>query len=104
MQVQLKMEGGLAYIPGLSKPIMIGSETLSTQETAKLKQLLDTAHFFDLPSVIGTPAPGAADYRQYIITVDEDGKHHTVRMVEPIEDPNLQALLTYLKTWRQTIR
>src|SRR5690242_16076545 len=100
MQVQLQMEGGFAYIPGLSKPIIIGSETLSTQEIDKLKQLLDNAHFFDLPAVIGTPRPGAADYRRYTLTVDDENRHHTVQMSDPIEDPNLQALLTYLKARR----
>ena len=101
MQVQLQTEGGFAYIPGLSKPITIGSESLPVQEVNKLKQLLDTAHFFDLPPVIGTPRPGAADYRRYTITVDDGSRHHSVQMTDPIKDPNLQALLAYLKTWRR---
>jgi len=101
MQVQLQMEGGFAYMPGLSRPITIGSETLSTQEIDKLRQLVDTAHFFDLPPVIGTPRRGAADYRRYIITVDDCHKRHTIQMTDPVEDPNLLALLTYLQTWRR---
>lgn len=101
MQVQLQTEGGFASIPGLSKPITIRSETLSTQEIDKLKQLLDTVHFFDLPSVIGKPRPGAADFRRYIITVDDGNRHHEVQMTDPIEDSNLHALLTYLKTWKR---
>jgi hypothetical protein len=101
MQVQLQMEGGFAFFPGLSKPITINSETLSTQQSEKLKQLLETAHFFDLPPVIGTPGPGAADYRRYTITVDDGSRHHTVQMTDPIKDPNLQALLNCLKTWQR---
>jgi hypothetical protein len=100
MRIQLKIEGGLAYFPGLSKPITIDSNALPPQEADKLKQLLDAAHFFDLPPVLNAPAPGAADYRTYTITVDDDNKHHTVQMTDPVEDPNLQALLTYLKTHR----
>jgi hypothetical protein len=102
MRVQLKMEGGLAYFPGLSKPITIDTDALPAEEVDKLKQLLNAAHFFDLPSVINTAAPGAADYHQYTLTVDDDSKHHTVRLTDPIGDSNLQALLTYLKTWRPT--
>jgi hypothetical protein len=98
------MEGGLAFIPGLSKPITINSETLPNQETDKLKQLLNTAHFFELPPVIGTPGAGAADYRRYTITVDDGNRHHTVQMTDPVKDPHLQALLTYLKTWRRNPR
>jgi hypothetical protein len=99
MRIQLKIEGGLAYFPGLSKPIKIESNELPDQEANKLKQLLDAAHFFDLPPVLNAPAPGAADYHQYTITVDDDNKHYTVQMTDPIE-PNLQALLSYLKTKR----
>ena|SRR5579859_7679041 len=104
MQVQLQTEGGFAYIPGLSKPITIGSETLSTQEIDKLKQLLDTVDFFRLPPVIGRPKLGAADYHRYIITVDDGSRHNQVEMTDPIEDPNLNALLNYLKTWKRAPR
>ncbi len=100
MRVQLNIEGGLAYFPGLNKPITIDSNALPPQEANKLKQLLDGAHFFDLPPVMNTPAPGAADYRKYTITVDDDSKHHTVQLIEPVQDPNLQALLTHLKTYK----
>jgi hypothetical protein len=101
MRIQFKMEGGIAYFPGLSKPTTIDSDELPNQESDELKRMLNAARFFDLPAVIGTPAPGAADYRQYTITVEDDGKQHAVRLTDPIEDPNLQALVTYLKTLRQ---
>lgn len=100
MRIQLKIEGGLAYFPGLSSPITIDGNALPPQEADKLKQLLDAVHFFDLPPVLNVPAPGAADYHQYTITVDDDSKHHTVQMTDPIEEPNLQALLAHLKTHR----
>jgi hypothetical protein len=102
VQIQFKMEGGLAYFPGLSKPITIDSDELPKQESDELKRLVNATHFFDLPTVIGSPAGGAADYRQYTITIKDNGKQHTVRLTDPIEDPNLQALLTYLKTRRPT--
>jgi len=100
VRIQLKMEGGIAYFPGLSKPITIDSDELPKQESDELKRLVNATHFFDLPTVIGSPPRGAADYRQYTITIEDDGKQHTVRLTDPIEDPNLQALLTYLKTRR----
>ena len=100
MRIQLKIKNGLTYFPDLSKPITIDGNALPPKEADKLKQLLDAAHFFDLPPVLNAPAPGAADYYQYTITVDDDSKHHTVQMTDPIEEPNLQALLNYLKTRR----
>ena len=100
MRIQFKMEGGIAYFPGLSKPITIDSDELPKQESDELKGLVNATHFFDLPTVIGSPPPGAADYRQYTITIEDDGKQHTVRLTDPIQDPNLQTLVTYLKTRR----
>ncbi|MGZ3630324.1 MAG: protealysin inhibitor emfourin [Ktedonobacteraceae bacterium] len=100
MWIQFKMEGGLAYFLGLSKPTMIESDELPKQEADELKRLIDAAHFFDLPAEIVSPPRGAADYRQYTITIEDDRKQHTVRLTDPIADPNLQALLTYLKTRR----
>ena len=102
MRIQFKMEGGIAYFPGLIKPITIDSDELPKQESDELKRLVNATRFFDLPTVIGTPLPGAADYRQYTITLEDNGKQHSVRLTDPIEDPNLQALLTYLKTRRPT--
>jgi hypothetical protein len=101
MRIQFKMEGGIAYFPGLSKPITIDSAELPKQEADELKRLVNATHFFALPTVMGSPPRGAADYRQYTITIEDEGKQHTVRLTDPIGDPNLQALLTYLKTRRQ---
>jgi hypothetical protein len=102
MQIQFKMEGGIAYFPGLSKPITIDSDTLPRQESDELKRLVNATRFFDLPTTMSLLSPGAADYRQYTITIEDNGKQHTVRLTDPIEDTNLQALLTYLKTRRPT--
>jgi hypothetical protein len=100
MKIQLKIDGGLAYFPGLNKPILIDTNAVPAEEADKLKQLLNAAHFFQLPPVLNVPAPGAADYHRYTITVDDGSQHHTVQMTDPIEEPNLQALLSYLKTHR----
>ena len=102
MRIQFKMEGGIAYFPGLSKPITIDSDQLPKQESDELKRLVDATHFFALPAVMGSPSPGAADYRQYTITIQDEGKQHTVHVTDLIEDPNLQALLTYLRARRST--
>ena len=100
MRIQLKIEGGIAFFPGLSKPIMIDSDQLPQQESDELKRLVNATRFFDLPTAMGSPSPGAADYRQYTITIQDEGKQHTVHLTDLIEDPDLQALLTYLKARR----
>jgi len=98
MRIEYKIEGGVAYFPGLRKPVVIDSEDLTEEEGTELERLIDKADFFDLPGLVGTIPQGAADYRQYIVTVENGKRRHTVRLTDPIENADLQALLNYLNT------
>jgi hypothetical protein len=96
MRVEFTTEGGIAFFPGLSKPVTIDTEQLPEIEARELKELVDTAHFFDRPTQAGTLAHGAADFRKYTITVEEGGRRHTVRLTDPVEDGDLQNLIKFL--------
>ena len=96
MQIEFKMDGGMAYLPGLSKPASINSDDLPASEAAELERLVDAAHFFDLPAARRS-LPKAADYRQYTISITESKRQHTVRLSDPIQDANVQALVNCLK-------
>ena len=98
MRIQFEMEGGLAYFPGLAKPIVIDTDQLSDQAAMEIEKIVAQANFFALSKTVGKPAPGAADYRQYTITIQDGKKSHTVTTFDPIQDPKLQALVQYLQT------
>jgi hypothetical protein len=101
MKVQFQMSGGLAYFPGLAKPITIDP----AQDAATLAQQVNAADFFNLPAQANTPTPRGADYQSYTITIDDGQRRHTVQVTEPITDPNLQALVEHLRLLAvQTIR
>jgi hypothetical protein len=95
MHVQFKTEGGFAYLPGLSKPVTIDTDGLSPEEAGKLERLVEAAGFFELPATPEPPREGA-DFRTYTISISSSGRGHTVRIVEPVENPQLQALVDYL--------
>jgi hypothetical protein len=97
MRVELKVEGGLAYLPGLKKPITVDSGKLSKTDSDTLKKLVDAAEFFDLPQTMNKPAPGAADYQQYIITVEAGKRHHTVQAVDPVDSTALLDLIDFVR-------
>ena len=101
MRIVFTTEGGLAFFPGLLKPTVIDSHDLTAAEAARLERLLDSAHFFELPEDSRALRRGAADYRQYTITVDNGARHHTVRLADPVESPDLQALLDFFRTHAQ---
>lgn len=102
MRVQLKITGGVSYFPGLSQPVVIDSDALPDDQAERLNHLLEQVHFFSLPPVVNTPAPGAADYRQYTITVDDGDRHHVVQATDPVENPELQALLDFLRKQKKS--
>lgn len=97
MRIYFKTEGGIAYFPGLSKPVIIDSNELPAEEARELEQLVSAARFFDLPTVVGAPPRGAADYHRYTIKVEDGRRSHTVQLSALVKDPQIQVLLDYLR-------
>ena len=93
LAITLKAEGGLAYLPGLQRPTTLDTAHLPAADARTLEDLVRRADFFALPPAVGHPRPGAADVRTFEITVRDGDRTHTVRAVEPIEDPALDALI-----------
>jgi hypothetical protein len=104
MRVQFAMEGGIAYFPGLSQPVVIDSATLAPEEADELQQLVNATRFFTLPTRIGAPPPGAADYRQYTVSIEDGERAHTIRLHDPIADPELQKLIRFLQIKARNLR
>jgi emfourin len=98
MRVQFTVEGGIAAFPGLSKPVTIDSDAMPEADASRLRQLVDAARFFDLPAASAAARRGAADYRQYTITVQDGRQRHTLRLADPVESPDLQALVDFLQS------
>lgn len=93
MRIELKREGGPAYFPGLARPRVVDLTSLPPEQAEALRHSVQTARFFELPPIVGTLAPGAADARRFTLTVEEEGRRHTVQFIEPVEDPRLHDLL-----------
>ncbi len=102
MRMQVHIDGGIAYFPGLAKPIVLDTATLSAQDAEELKRLIAAARFFELPASIGQQPARGADYRRYTITVDDGSAHHTVEFTDPITDPHLEALITFAQKHRSS--
>ena len=98
MRIQLKIEGGVAYFPGLNKPRVIDSADLPAAEAKHLRQLVDAAGIFEQSAGSPTLPKGAADYRQYTITVEDGRRQRTIRLADPIANPDIEALVEYLRS------
>jgi hypothetical protein len=89
------MEGGFVYLPP-SEPVTIDTDDLPVEEANELERLIEAVGFFELPET-SPPPHGAADYLRYTISVTTPERSHTVVLTDPIEDPDLQALVEYLE-------
>ncbi len=94
MQIEFKSSGGLAYFPGLNAPMAIDSECLNADEADALKAEVAALDFFNLPVRLGSIPLGAADMREYTVTVRDGKRQHTIHCTEATTDP--PGLLSFL--------
>ena len=95
MKIYFKPEGGIGFFPGLNKPLELNSEKLPEEEANHLKQLVNEASFFNLPSETPKPTPGA-DRKNYTIKVEDKDREHWVQLSDTELNPCLQNLFDYL--------
>jgi hypothetical protein len=105
VKVQFQMEGGLAYFPGLAKPVTIDTGELPADQAQALEGQINAADFFNKSSTTDRKAGMGADMQQYTIKVTDGARQNTLKLQDPVEDPQLQTLLNNLrKTAIQVIR
>jgi hypothetical protein len=97
MRVTFSAEGGIAFFPGLSRPVTIDQDQLSEEDAHELVRLVDECSFFDQPAKAAKTPKGAADVQLYTITVDDGEQRHTVKVQEPIADQGLRELVNFLR-------
>lgn len=101
MRIEFEQKGGIAYFPGLSKPVTIDVDSLDAEEVEELKRLVKSARFFDLPKATKSPTRGAADSQRYVLSIEDGERRHTVWIHVPIED---QALLNLVHAVQKQVK
>lgn len=97
MKITFEMNGGFAHIPALSGPVTIDTAQIAPQVATQLESLVRGSRFFDQPARAQTVAKGAADYRTYTVTVEDGPRVHTIQLIDPITDANLERLVSHLR-------
>ena len=92
MKILFERSGGFA---GLKMSTTIDMDSLPEEEAEKLHDLLDEADFFELPELI-QPARPVPDEFTYLITVEGEGRRHTVRTSDSAASDELRMLLNDL--------
>lgn len=92
MRMTFERTGGFA---GITMTKVLDTTTLPENEAKQLRQLIDAADFFRLPNIIPSHSP-QPDRFQYQLTVEDDGKQHSVEVGEQAIPGTLRPLIDWL--------
>ncbi|MDZ7958069.1 MAG: hypothetical protein RMY34_09225 [Aulosira sp. DedQUE10] len=92
MRISFERTGGFA---GISKKTTVDTANLPANEANELPRLVEAADLFNLPEKI-TSANPQADRFQYKLTVEDQGKQHTVIVSEAALPGTLRPLIEWL--------
>lgn len=96
MRIEFKMDGGLAPLPALSRPFVIDTTQLPRAIGTEIERLVSAARFFSQPEA-AAPAPSAADYRTFTITITDSARSRSLKLFDPIQNQELAALVAALE-------
>lgn len=92
MRIEFERSGGFT---GMRIHITIDTETLPSEQAKELESLVDAAGFFELPAIVSTPSSGA-DRLNYRISIEAEGKKHTIETSDAVAPDSLRPLLRRL--------
>jgi len=92
MRIDIERSGGFA---GMLLRASIDTDTLPPEQAKELAPLLDAAHFFELPTITHSPSTRADQFR-YKITIESEGRTHTVETGDESAPSTLRPLLRRL--------
>jgi hypothetical protein len=102
MRITFQSGGGVAPMPGLGAAVTIDVQALPPDDQAAIREMVERSAFFALPPRITTARTGAADLRTYTITIDDEGRLHTVVVTDPIPAGDLRTLVDRLR-WHAAV-
>lgn len=101
MRIELVQSGGIAYFPGLSRPLVLELDRLDPAAARVLVSRIEAADFFHLPARVGKAPAGAADCQSYRLTLEHAGRRHSVQALIPVQHPELRALIEAIEQLRR---
>jgi hypothetical protein len=94
MKIRFERTGGFA---GLIVNVEVDAGTLLPAQSQALAQLVERADFFELPAAMTESATQGADRFSYRITIEADGRTHTVETTDSAAPAALVPLLEWLE-------
>lgn len=92
MKIDFERSGGFT---GLRMTTTLDTKLMPQDDARHLEEMVDASDFFTLPEVFPCPEKGA-DYFQYKITIESEGKKHAVEVCELSLPDGLRPLIKKL--------
>lgn len=89
MKIEVRRSGGFA---GLTTTFLVEEKFVTPVEVSQLEELVNKARFFDLSSKAPSRKHGA-DYYTYDITIEMNGKRHTVKTTDITISKSLRSMI-----------
>jgi hypothetical protein len=94
MKIKFERSGG---ITGMISNFSADTTSFSPSEADQIQQLINDSRFFDLPEESAPPPKGAADYFEYVITIEKErGQSHTIKTTDITMPPTLKPVINFL--------
>jgi hypothetical protein len=104
VRIRYQTSGGLAYMPGLQKPVEIDVDALDPATREDLLRQVDAAGFFELPTTLGSAAKGSADHTTDTLTIEHEDRSHSVQLASPAPEGPLRELLRAVRALARASR
>jgi hypothetical protein len=95
MRVELSIEGGFAYFPGLAQPIVVEATQLSAADATELRRLCGAALAAGGKARM-SPLASFPDARRYQLAIDVDGVTHELTVADPISPQAVADLIEFV--------
>ena len=100
MRVELTIDGGFAFIPGLAKPIVLDDAQLSGEDSNNLRRLCQAALTTPRQHA-ATPLAALPDARRYRLTIEIDDQRHELVAADPITERAVAELIDFVTLRRR---
>ncbi|MEO5702234.1 MAG: protealysin inhibitor emfourin [Casimicrobiaceae bacterium] len=95
MRIAFSIDGGVAYFPRRQAPVWLDLDALPLDERSRVCRLIEAARFWTRAPDDVTAAP--PDARTYTIAIEDGARQCSRRVVEPVTDSAMRALVVAIR-------
>ena len=96
MQVELFIDGGVGFFPGLARPIVLDEQNLPADERQELSRLVSAARA-EPAAARAAPSAAVPDGRTYRVRIVSADGTTELQSADPAVPPSFAALMAFVK-------